>query len=204
MLGLTKKQHAVLKYIQDHILINHYSPSFRNIQEYFNFSSVGTVYNYIKILKRKGLISSEKEVSRSLKPVWETTEKYFGLFKLPLVGIIQAGFPIELFEKSQEIELCSFVARSPTNTYALEVKGDGFIDELIADKDVIVLEARQKVNDGETIILSLNKYKTMIKKIFYVESYVRLEAITPHHQPIILREEDFTIQGAVVSIIRKL
>ncbi len=204
MSGLTKKQHAVLLFIQEYISQHQHSPSFRDIQQHFGYSSLGTVYNHIKILKRKGLVSSDKQSSRSLKPIQEKTQKYLGVKKIPLVGQIRAGYPIELSKSSKNIDLPPSMVHSPQNTYALRVRGDGFIDELIADGDMIIVEARQQAVDGETVIAVVNQHETMIKCIHYVENYARLEAVTPHQQPIILREGDFTIQGIILSIIRRL
>lgn len=204
MSGLTKKQCAVLQFIQEYISQNKHSPSFRDIQQHFGYSSLGTVYNHIKILKRKGVIFSEKQSSRSLKPVQEKTEKYLSVKKIPIVGKISSRLPLEMAKTFKYIKLPSSMISSEEKTYALKVFGDGFIDELIADGDTIIVEARQHAFAGETVIAVLNQQETVIKQIHYVDNYVRLEAITPHQQPIILRKGDFEIQGVVLSILRKL
>ncbi|MEC7840139.1 MAG: transcriptional repressor LexA [Chlamydiota bacterium] len=204
MKGLTKKQHDVLHYIQDYITQNQHSPSFRDIQKHFGFSSLGTVYNHIKILKRKGMITAESHSSRSLVPVQTNTHKFIGIQKIPLVGIIKAGFPIELTKESIEIEVTPSMVQSHNATYALEVKGDGFIDDLIGENDILLVDARMQAQEGETVIAMVNQHETIIRRIYFVENYVRLEAATHHHQPIIVREDDCIIQGVITGVIRKL
>ena len=52
-MALTKKQKEVLDYITEYVRENDYSPTQKEIQEFFGFKSLGSVQDYIKYLKHK-------------------------------------------------------------------------------------------------------------------------------------------------------
>ena len=57
---LTKKQIAVLDFIQEHISELGYAPTLRELAAHFGFKAVGTVQGYIKALTAKGYIKQNK------------------------------------------------------------------------------------------------------------------------------------------------
>jgi len=100
---LTKKQKLILDYITDFISQNGYSPSYREIGSYFNFSSVATVAEHIENLKnKKYLEESEPSLARSLQltPSFEPEH-----FEIPLMGVIAAGKPIEAIRTHETIDI---------------------------------------------------------------------------------------------------
>ena len=53
-MALTKKQKEVLDYITEYVRENDYSPTQKEIQEFFGFKSLGSVQDYIKYLTNGG------------------------------------------------------------------------------------------------------------------------------------------------------
>lgn len=204
MKTLTKRQLEILSYIQDFIQANRYAPSYREIKQHFSFSSLGSVYKHLNVLKRKGVLTSEKKCSRSLTLTQEPQEekKHPIEIELPFIGFISAGSPIEMFSQSQTLAVPEFLVHSPENTYVLKVRGDTLHEELIADGDFLIVEARQTASPGETIVGIINNHDTIIKRYFPEGDYIHLKGHNPLHHPIILRCEDFLIQGAVVGTFR--
>lgn len=204
MKGLTKKQYDVLQYIKKCIDDNRVPPSYREIKEYFGYSSLGTVYDHIKTLKRKGYIKAEEHSARSISVEDAQAAEVLGTKHVPIVGSVQAGFPIRMSEKNEEIDVSPSLLRGLNNPYALKVVGDGFFDELLGDGDVIIVDARDHVYDGEMAILESKDQEVIIRCLFHEGSYIRLTAITHHQQPIILRKGGYTIHGIVHTVIREL
>ena len=66
MKGLTRRQQEIISFVSHFIQTNRYSPSYREIQNHFGFSSLGTVFRHLAVLKRKGALSNEKNCGRSL------------------------------------------------------------------------------------------------------------------------------------------
>lgn len=202
MKGLTSKQRDILQFIQNFINENRYSPSYREIMEHFSFASPGSVYKYIQTLKRKGLLSSEKQCSRSLMP-YETTSPSKvdkAEIELPFIGHLTGGYPIELFMQSQHLTIPTFMVPSPDKTYLLRVRGNQLYEEFIHDGDLLLVEARQEAQAGETIVALINQHEAIIKCYYPEGQYIRLEG--HHHQPMILRQTSVAIQGVLVGLIR--
>lgn len=203
MKGLTKRQSDIITFIQDFIDANRYSPSFREIKNHFGFASVSAVFKHVGALKRKGIILSEPNRRRSLylaeTPVLKEVRPEI---ELPLIGIVSAGFPIETFSHTQSIAIPEFMVHVPEKTYVLRARGDNLQEEMISDGDLLIVEARENAQPGETVLALINHHDTIIKKYFPEGQYVRLAGHNPHHQPIILRQEDVVIQGVLVGMIR--
>lgn len=201
MKPLTKKQHEVLQYITEYVQAHQYAPSYREIMQHFSFTSLGTVYRYIQVLKDKGGLDAKKQSSRSLS-LRQEPKRSPSTFSLPFIGYISAGEPIATFSKSQSLEVPLSLVKEPEATYVLKVRGDSLFDELMADGDYLLVEARQEAHAGETVVALLNQNDIIIKNYFPEEAYVRLVSLNPHHHPLIVQEDDLLIQGVVVALIR--
>lgn len=201
MNGITKKQRDIIAYIQEYIATNRYSPSYREIGSHFGFSSLGSVYKHIHSLKKKGLLQLKTMSSRSLQPVVSKNDNSYEV-KLPLIGNISAGSPIQLFPKTQEVFVPASFVKDIDKTYVLKVTGNSLNEELIAEGDLIILEAKSEANSGDTVVALINQHDTILKKYYPDGDYVKLTGCIPHQHPIILRLEDIQIQGIVRGLIR--
>lgn len=65
----TKKQKALLDFIADFIAQHGYSPSYREIKEGMNYSSVATVALHVNSLVKRGHLLKRDNAARSLEPV---------------------------------------------------------------------------------------------------------------------------------------
>lgn len=202
MKSLTKRQHEILQYIRDYLQTHQYAPSFREIMQHFSFKSLGTVHRYIKILKNRGMLDGKKNCSRSLTLLQESSAKKKSLISVPFMGYISAGEPITTFSKSISMDIPQFLVLMPEATYALKVRGEGFIEEHIMDNDYLLIEARQEAQAGEMVVVLTHQKEVIVKKYFQEGSFARLVSHTPHSPPIIINEEDIRIQGIVIGVIR--
>ncbi|MBA2368093.1 MAG: repressor LexA [Candidatus Protochlamydia sp.] len=202
MKGLTPKQQAILLYIQQFIERYCYSPSYREIMRHFAFASPGSVYKHIRTLERKGHLVSEKKMSRSIIPTLKPSSPAISKeIELTLIGHIAAGYPIEMFIQSQTIAVPSSLAPHPDTTYVLRVQGNGFQEEAIQDGDLLLVEARQEVLAGESIIGVINQHNTIIKRYYPEGQYIRLESCQAD-QTLTLRHDHLIIQGVLSGLIR--
>lgn len=205
MKGLTKRQLEVLEYIQGFIQKHRYSPSYREVMDHFGFSSLGSVYKHIQLLKRKGKLNGEGKAKRSLyipeDSSHSTTSR--GGIELPLVGSISSTHHIELFAKPQSLIVPEFLVHMPEKTYVLRVQGDSLQEEFMVDHDLLIVEARQEALSGEVVVAIINRLDLMIKRLFHEDSHVRLENYCKQHEPILLNEDLVSIKGVVIGLIRQ-
>ena len=115
-MALTRRQKQVLDYIVKFIDRHGYSPSFEELAEGLDITSVATVHKHLETLQKKGFIRRGYNQSRSLevlqlpKPVrQEVMERQ--VHELPLVGRIAAGRPLEAVEERETISLGDFARR---------------------------------------------------------------------------------------------
>lgn len=203
MQGLTKRQRELVDYIYEFINNNRYSPSYREIAERFGFQSLGTVYKHVNVLKRKGVLHQDSKTSRSISPVKEIAlRQNREEIEIPYIGCIAAGGPVQMFSQTEKMGVPSSLVSVFDRTYALRVKGDFLKEELIADGDIILVEVRQDVLPGETVIALINGDDTIVKKYYAEGDHVRLLSICSQHHPILLRQKDIVVQGVVVGILR--
>src|SRR5229473_502489 len=110
-MAITKRQRQVYDFLQEFIQRNGYSPSFEEIGDGLGLSSLATVHKHISNLEKKGLLKRDYNRSRSIDvlPVRgmfkRQTEKAAAEGRLPLLGRIAAGQPIEAVEQPETISL---------------------------------------------------------------------------------------------------
>jgi len=203
MKGLTKRQREILDFIENFITNNRYSPSYREIGEFFGFTSLGSVFKHINALKSKGLILNDSKSSRSIAPIkTDSSTTIENTFEIPFIGTIAAGEAIQTFPHSQQITVERNWVHNPEKTYALRARGNSLNEEMIADGDILVIEARQYAKSGETVIALINGHDTIVKRYYPDDDFVKLSSFHAHHSPIILQHEDIVIQGVLISLLR--
>jgi repressor LexA len=78
------------------------------------------------------------------------------------------------------------------------------IDEQIRDGDFVVINERQAADNGEMVIALVNGTSATVKK-FYRErdGRIRLQPANDTMSPIYVHENDISIQGIVVGVMRR-
>ena len=85
-LKLTKKQLAVLNYLQDFTEENGYSPSYREIMAGLGLTSVSAVAEHIENLVSKGVLKKVPGAARSLEILDYKHEETVELFKARMIA----------------------------------------------------------------------------------------------------------------------
>lgn len=83
---ITKKQQAVLDYIQDFMDENGYTPTYREIMTGLGLSSVSAVAEHVENLVAKGVLQKNPGEARSLTILNYKHEETVDLFKNKMVG----------------------------------------------------------------------------------------------------------------------
>jgi repressor LexA len=86
----------------------------------------------------------------------------------------------------------------------LRVRGNSMVDEQICDGDFVVVNQRQRADNGETVIALVNGSSATVKKYFRErDGRIRLQPANETMQPLFVHENDVTIQGIVVGVMRR-
>ena len=199
--SLSPKLKRFLDFIQRFTLIHDQSPSYEEIMASLGFGSLGTVNWYVKTLEEEGHLSrikgpnGKRALTLSHKEHATTTTA-----RLPLLGLIAAGEPIEALENPEMVDVPPSLLHP--DHYVLQVKGDSMIDEQIHDGDFIVARKAKTARSGQIVVALINGEATL--KCYVPKSNgVELHPCNPKFPVIKVNpEDDFHINGVLLYSFR--
>jgi repressor LexA len=197
---LTERQRGILEFIQSEQREKGITPSTREIQHHFGFASQTSVMQYIDVLERKGFLDRHARKARALiTPVQKVR-----ITDIPIYGQIPAGMATlteQTIDGHVSLDVRSANTSKSGRTFALRVRGDSMIDAHILDGDVVILEDRKDVQNGD-IVAALIDGETTLKRYVVDRGRPYLKAENPQY-PDLVPARELRIQGVMVSLIRK-
>ena len=195
---LSPKKQKFLDFIKSFISKNDRPPTFVEIMKGLKFSSLGTINWYIVELEKEGLIKRLK--GSNGKRALSILEKNINN-KLPMLGLVAAGMPIEVFDNVEYVDVPSKYIND--ENYVLKVDGNSMIDDGILDGDYIVVKKSQIARAGDTVVAILNGEATL-KKYYLGKNGVELHPRNTKYNTIYVSTEDqLYIQGQVLGVFRE-
>ena len=120
MLNLTPRQMEILRFIRTYRDRFGYSPTMQEIGDHLHLTKV-TVFEHVGALERKGALTrGAKHKARSLQVAADFEFPEDKPTRLPLVGRIAAGLPIEAIEDAETLDL-EEVFEGPGDRFVLRV-----------------------------------------------------------------------------------
>jgi repressor LexA len=214
MKELSRRQRAILDYIEGFLADNDYPPTIRDIQRELLISSTSVVDYNLKVLEERKLIRRNRNISRGIELVGRSTGRR-NIVAIPVIGQIAAGSPIPVpgdlealgaGESAEVVEIGSdLVGDAGRGLFALRVKGHSMVDALINDGDIVLLRQQATCENGETVAVWLKDQRETTLKRFYLEGQrVRLQPANVTMDPIFTSAENVEIQGKLVSVVRAI
>jgi repressor LexA len=199
--SLSPKLKRFLDFIQRFTLIHDQSPSYEEIMASLGFESLGTVNWYVKTLEEEGHLfrikgpNGKRALTLIHKEHATTTTA-----RLPLLGLIAAGEPIEALENPEMVDVPPSLLHP--DHYVLQVKGDSMIDEQIRDGDFIVARKAKTARSGQIVVALINGEATL--KCYVPKSNgVELHPRNPDFPVIrVNSQDDFHINGVLLYSFR--
>ena len=213
---LSKRQQAILSYIQTFMTENSYPPTVRDIQIGCSISSTSVVDYNLQILQREGFLQRKREVSRGIELLGEaasaTADSLRNLISIPVLGNIAAGEPLPVANTGpwtdadfDKVDLPPFLTKGRDNVFALKVKGESMIDALVGDGDLVLLEPITQPQNGDMVAAWLEDREEATLKHFYLEGdQVRLVPANSQMRPITVAATNVSVKGRVVGVVRTM
>ena len=195
---LSPKKQNFVNYIQSFTYNNGRPPTFVEIMTGLKIKSLGTIHWYVTELEKEGVIKRTRghQGKRALSILEQNLR-----ITLPLLGIVQAGYPLEVFEDVEQIEVPQ--AYTDENNFVLKVRGDSMIDDHIQEDDYIIVKETKTANNGELVIAYINDDATL-KRYYKKKNKIELHPANTNFDIIDIHpEDDFRIGGKVLSVLRK-
>ena len=196
---LTKRQKEVLDFVESYSHKKGYAPSFEEIRKRLKLASVSTIHFHISKLKENGYLGKTENKARSISVASKEP-----MVKIPLLGTIAAGQPIEAIENKETIAVPKSLIPSSAEVYALRVVGESMIDENINDGDVVLVRQQETAENGQKVVALIDNHEATLKKFYKERGHIRLQPANKSMEPLIFRNgRDVSIQGIVLDVIRE-
>lgn len=198
-MAITRRQKEVLDFLSGFTQRKGYSPSYEEIASGLGLNSLATVHKHITNLHNKGLLQRAHNRSRSIDVLAQKTRR--PVDRLPLMGRIAAGKPVEAIETAETISLSEIIGSR--EVFALEVRGDSMRDEHIVNGDYVLVERTATAREGEIVVALVDGADATLKRFYKEGQVVRLQPSNSEMAPIFAPAEKVTIQGKVLGMLRK-
>ncbi len=198
--SLTEAQNELYAWIKSYMKDFKHSPSIRQMMEAMGLKSPAPIQSRLKHLQEKGYISWQEGKARTLQIVEDFIEG------VPILGSVAAGGLIETYQDVEEtLNITDILNRK--DVFALSVNGDSMIDASIAHGDMVLMT---KVNDiseirnGMIVSAMVPGLGTTLKYFLKKNNKIILEAANPSYDPIVLNNDQVSIQGRLLAVWRRI
>ena len=191
MARTSDKQQKILEFLNAFIEDNGYPPTVREICAAVGLKSTATVSYHLTELKRLGKIQSDSGKRRAI-----SLPDQLRSGRIPLVGVVTAGYPILATENIEG----SIPWDGENGCFALRIQGDSMIGAGILDGDKVVIRPQPEAQNGEIVVALLGDEATC-KRFHRDGTGVWLLPENPNYEPIDGREAQ--IIGKVKAVIRE-
>lgn len=229
---LTPKQLQLLRFIHDYVQECGSSPSFEEMRRAVGLRSKSGVHRLVTGLVERGYIRRLRHRARAIelvKPVpgtdgvaaptedapaagnivrghFKSAPRQVGetsLRRLPLVGRIAAGLPIEaLADSSTAIEVPAMLMGDGEH-YVVQVVGDSMVQAGIVDGDFAVIERGETAESGDIVVALIEDREVTLKRLRKRGASIALEPANPDYEVRIFGPNQVQVQGRLVGLLRR-
>lgn len=196
---LSRRQQNVLDALCRREAAGEPPPSLDELCVVLGLASRGSLHKHVTALVAAGWV---EPMAGRQRGVTLTRERRRELHRLPLLGTVAAGTPLDTFADDETIEVPPQL-RTSDPCFAVRVEGDSMIDEGILDGDTVIVERRESARAGDLVIALVDQSEVTLKRYRPVGSRVRLEPANPRMAPWEFAAERVRIQGVVVGQMRR-
>ncbi|BDW85051.1 MULTISPECIES: transcriptional repressor LexA [Roseicyclus] len=224
---LTRKQRDLLEFIHKRVQRDGVPPSFDEMKEALDLRSKSGIHRLITALEERGFIRRLAHRARALEIVkmpdaverpgfeprviaGDRTDPPRGAMpveaaamEVPVMGRIAAGTPIEAISQIEtHVAVPHQMMRAGRSHYALEVRGDSMIEAGINDGDIVVIEEGSTADNGDIVVALVEGQEATLKRLRRKSGMIALEAANPAYETRVFRDDQVSVQGKLVGLIR--
>lgn len=209
---LPEKQRKILDFIRAQHASTGVYPSVREIAAHMEFKSTNTVDYHLRRLEQTGVLARGGRRARSFvnvgpaadKPARRATNSHERV-GIPIIGRVAAGAPILAEQHYDGMVNFSNYFHCDDQTFALRVQGESMIEAGIQDGDLVIVRHQAGIDNGEIGVAVIDGEAT-VKRIYDEGKTWRLQPENSTMQPMFVdkTQQDFSIAGRVVGVVRKI
>jgi SOS regulatory protein LexA len=220
--NLTKRQQAVLQFIEDYARAEGRSPTLTEIAKGVGSSAVSTIHKHVQHLMDKGFLerSHGKGNNLVLRGAGDTGGEDAGPIEgrdealarrlearhiarmLPFCGDIAAGAPLIPEERAIPLEVPLAIHRERDECFVLRVRGESMVEDAILDGDLVVLQKRSEYRNGDRVAALIDGEEATLKEYRRDGKGVWLIPHNPELSPTCYSPERIQVQGLLIGVMR--
>jgi len=173
-----------------------------NLAHPLSQSNVGQPIALPASLPSPGSPGEHRETAREAGAALTTSElQLLAGLRIPLLGRIAAGQPIEAIEDTNYLDLAAFFIGP--DRYALRVSGDSMMDVGILDGDTVILRKQDTARSGDIVVALIDAQEATLKRLGGVKDGM-VELIPENSQMSVMRyaAHRVSFQGVLVGQLR--
>lgn len=127
-------------------------PTYSEMMNLFGFKSKNAVARLVDKFIEEGIVGKD-HLGRLIADT--------SFDSIPMLGSVKAGFPSDVEELKDTINIDDYLINRKENSYMLTVDGNSMIDAHIADGDMVLVEKTNTAKDGQIVIANVDGEFTM-------------------------------------------
>jgi len=223
--NLTKRQQAVLQFIEAYAREEGRSPTLTEIAKGVGSSAVSTIHKHVQHLMDKGFLerSHGKGNNLVLRGSEEAGSGPDGVpprkgeagqgdprsgearhiaRMLPFCGDVAAGAPLIPEDRAIPTEVPSAIHRERDECFVLRVRGESMVEDAILDGDLVVLQKKAEYRNGDRVAALIDGEEATLKEYRRDAHGVWLIPHNPDLKPVCYRPDRIQVQGLVIGVMR--
>ena len=195
---ISPKKQRFVDFIRDFTYDNNRPPTFVEIMSGLDIRSLGTINWYVNELEQEGVIQRirGKNGKRALSILEQSIQN-----RLPLLGLIAAGHPLDVFEDSEYMNVPPQYIKA--DNYVLKVNGNSMINDQVRDGDYVIVKKIETAVNGDMVVALVNNEATL-KRYYMKKTGIELHPQNPDFDIIHVQDgDDFKINGIVLAVFRE-
>ncbi len=199
---LTAKQERALRCLRELAEAQGRTPSYAELAQAMGISTTAA-YAHITALEKKGWVRRQRR-ARGLEMISRPARAPSlpaGLLRLPVVGEIAAGQPIDARQDLGEYLVVESSLAHGEDCYVLRVRGNSMVGDGIHDGDLVIIHPQSTAENGDTVVALLEGSRVTLKRYYREKDHIRLQPASPYLEPMYVH--DVAIQGKVIALQRR-
>ena len=189
---LTKRQRDFFQFLCHYQDQYGYPPSYSDITHHFGFKSDGTVTTYLNHLVQKGYIQRTGK-ARSITLLKKSSAQ------IPILGNIAAGTPLFAEENFQGILSNLPPLQFKDHRFGLKIKGDSMKDIGILEDDIVIIDQKNSVRNGQIAAVLVDEEATL-KRVFFTTKSIKLVSENSIYSPMVYPIDKIKILGVYIGL----
>jgi repressor LexA len=210
MAALTPTQSNIFSFILEHFNMDGIPPTLDEIASSFEYKSINTVRQHLRLIENKGYIKVHHGKSRGIQVLKSFKENppicsSHGI-QIPLVGSIAAGIPITAIQEAKEHLMVPPGFLSPGEYFALRVTGESMKNVGIHTGDIVLIRCQNAVTNGEIAVVIIENEATL-KRFFKYSDRILLQSENPDYPDIVFSKSNccnLSVAGKLAGLLKKI